>query len=176
MDATQHGVSGGLAEQERAEAAGALTGLLHRRTGLAALQRELDRAHRTDSALTAAVVDVGGREPADDPGHRADEALLRVGCALLCSMRSYDLVIRVSGAGFVCALCGVRISGARTRFGAVQDALAQAGIAITVGCAELAATDTPATLIHRAGVDARPGRSPPGSREVDREPDSGVAP
>ena len=142
-----------VAEQERAEA-DALTGVLHRRAGLAALQRELDRAYRTDAALTAVVIDVAGHDTVDDQGHRADDTMpLDVACALLSSVRSYDLVIRASGDGFVCALCGVTIADARTRFGVVQQTLAHSGITIAIGCAEVAADDSPTTLIARADAD-----------------------
>lgn len=47
------------------------------------------------------------------------------------------------------------IAEARARFGAVQQALGGDGIAISVGCAELAARDDAAGLIDRAGADRR---------------------
>jgi hypothetical protein len=68
-------------------------------------------------------------------------------------VRSYDLVIRVSGDGCVCVLCGGTIADARTRFGAVRQTLTRKGITTAIGYAELAADDTPSTLVDRASAD-----------------------
>jgi diguanylate cyclase (GGDEF)-like protein len=142
-----------VAEQKRAEA-DALSGVLRSQAGFAALRRELDRAYRTCSALTVViVVDEGGA--VQDQAHRADDTLLHgVASALLSNVRSYDLVIRISGDAFVCALCGGTVTDARTRFCAVQQALARSGTTIAIGYAEIvAANDTPTSLIDCAYAD-----------------------
>ena len=144
-----------VAERELAETDD-LTGALRRRPGLAALQRELDRARRTSAPLVAAFIDVDGLKAVNDSeGHRAGDALLqRVACALRESMRSYDLTIRVGGDEFVCVASGVALEDARARFGMVQRTLTQdAGASFTVGYAELSADDTPTALIDRADSD-----------------------
>jgi diguanylate cyclase (GGDEF)-like protein len=138
-----------VAEQARTETDD-LTGVLHRRPGLAMLRREVDRAHRSNSALTAVFVDV---EVIDDVVHL-------VAGSLLASMRSYDVVIRVSGDEFVCAMGSVT-STAHTRLTAVKETLLASGITISVGYAELTADDTPATLIDRAAADMLKTRNPP---------------
>jgi len=148
------GLAAAVDERERAEA-DALTGVLRRQAGFAALQRELDRAYRTCSALTVVVVVVDEGDAAHDQGRRSDDTLLHgVAAALLSKVRSYDLVIGISCDAFVCALCGGTITDAGTRFCAVQQALARAGVTIAIGYAEIvAANDTPTTLIDCAYAD-----------------------
>jgi diguanylate cyclase (GGDEF)-like protein len=144
-----------VAEQKRAEA-DALSGVLRSQAGFAALQRELDRAYRTCSALTVViVVDEGGAVQDQEQEQRADDTLLHgVASALLSNVRSYDLVIRISGDAFVCALCGGTVTDARTRFCAVQQALARSGTTIAIGYADIvAANDTPTSLIDCAYAD-----------------------
>ncbi len=143
-----------VAEQSRADADD-LVGVLPHRLGLAVLRREVDRAQRTGGVLTAVVVDVHLDEAVEDTKTcRAGDALpLGVGGAVLINLRSYDLLIGCGGDRFVCALCDLTITGARARFDVVQQILAGSGIAIRVGYAELAAGDTPATLVSRADSD-----------------------
>jgi len=130
-----------------------LPGVWTREHGLVALQRDVDRAHRTATTMTAVVI---GVELEDSDRVRAHDALLHaVVGALLGCVRSYDLIIRTGDVSFVAAVCGAAIADARARFGAVQEALGGEGIAISVGCAEMVARDDAAGLIDRAGADRR---------------------
>lgn len=121
---------------------GHVSGVLARAAGLGALRREIDRAHRTDGALTLVCVNVVDAAPCDIAG------------ALLGGVRSYDLVIAVSDDAFVCALSGVTIDIALARFAAIDRTLTATGASIEIGYAELAAGDTPGKLIDAATADA----------------------
>lgn len=67
-------------------------------------------------------------------------------------LRPYDLVIRLGGDEFLCAMSNMTLSDARRRFGAIAAALAAAPDAdvIRTGFAELTLDDTAADLIARA--------------------------
>lgn len=132
---------------------GDVCGVLARTTGVVALRREIDRAHRTGGALTVVYVAV---DPGDVERRPADrDAILRdVAAGLVGGVRSYDLVIAVSPDGFVCALCDATISTALERFAALEQTLAQSGVRVAIGYTELAASDTPGTLIDGAAADA----------------------
>src|SRR5438132_6245992 len=94
--------AGELAEQAATDD---LTGALRRGTGLAMLQRELDRARRVRGRGTiVAFIDVDGLKRLNDTdGHSAGDQLLRdVVAAIRERVRSYDLVIRYGGDEFVC--------------------------------------------------------------------------
>lgn len=134
---------------------GDVGGVLSHSAGVVALRREIDRAFRTDSALTVVYVYVH-IDAADDKGRTVDgDAIVHdVAARLVAGVRSYDLVIAVCADAFVCALCHATISAALERFAALEQMLAQSGIRVAVGYAELAASDTPGTLIDNAAADA----------------------
>jgi diguanylate cyclase (GGDEF)-like protein len=131
-----------------------LTGALRRERGLVDLRREIDRARRSDEALTLAFVDVDGLKAINDTqGHAAgDRALRAVAAALLGGLRSYDLVTRHGGDEFLCGLPGTDLAAAQHRFGAVARTLAEQnpGTSVSIGLAELATRDTLEALIARA--------------------------
>lgn len=131
-----------------------LTGAFRRRSGEEALQGEIDRARREGHPLVIAFVDVDGlRSVNNSKGHSAGDALLRnVVSAIRSKIRSYEPVVRFGGDEFVCAIGGVDLSHAETRFREVQDSLAQSsdGGAVSVGLAELHEGDTLADLVDRA--------------------------
>jgi diguanylate cyclase (GGDEF)-like protein len=134
-----------------------LTGARTRAAGLADLDRELDRARRTSGQLVVAYIDVVGLKATNDArGHAAGDALLQhaVG-AIRGHLRSYDLVIRLGGDEFLCAMSGATEADARERFAAVQAELATAPDAceLTVGFAAFAAEDDAATLVKRADAE-----------------------
>jgi hypothetical protein len=138
-----------VAEQRRAAADAAPR--LSRDPAIAEIQRELERAQRTGSALTVVVIEVRGRLTGELPrmlaGGPAD-----VVSVVLSRLRSYDLVVGI-GDELVAAACGVPIDRAAARFGAVAQELATAGITISVGYAELRPGDTLATLVERAAAE-----------------------
>jgi diguanylate cyclase (GGDEF)-like protein len=137
------------------------------------LQREIDRARRSDGLLILAFVDVDGLKAINDThGHAAGDRTLRaVAAALLDGLRSYDLVVRYGGDEFLCGLPGSDLDGARRRFDAVARTLAEQnpGTSVSIGLAELAGTDTLDALTARADAslyDAR--RNARGHADADR--------
>jgi diguanylate cyclase len=134
-----------------------LTGARTRRAGLRDIDREIARAHRTESLLVAAYVDVVGLKIVNDAhGHAAGDALLRrVVHTIGSHVRAYDVIVRLGGDEFLCAMPGATIREARQRFGAIQAALAAEPdpSQIKYGFAELGHTDSTAELIGRADAE-----------------------
>jgi diguanylate cyclase (GGDEF)-like protein len=131
-----------------------LTGARRRGVGLEELQREIDRARRTDGKLVAAFVDVDDLKSVNDRhGHHAGDELLRnVADGLRRHMRSYDLLMRLGGDEFLCALPGVTLIEARRRLDSLRSELRD-GPAIrsmSFGLSELRDGESPQELIDRA--------------------------
>lgn len=131
-----------------------LTGARIRSAGLRDLDRDLDRCRRTDVALVVAYVDVIGLKALNDSaGHAAGDALLtRLVALIKAHLRSYDLVIRLGGDEFLCAMADMTLSDARTRFGHVANAIVESEEVggIRTGFAELDSDETTTDLIARA--------------------------
>ena len=131
-----------------------LTGARRRGVGLEELQNEINRARRTGGNLVAAFVDVDGLKSVNDGlGHAAGDALLReVADGLRRHVRSYDLVVRLGGDEFLCALPGVNEADARARLADLAAALwaAEPPRSVSFGLAELRDEDSPDSLIDRA--------------------------
>ena len=152
-----------LAARDREQAGlDGLTGALRRERGVMDLQREIDRARRSDGRLVLAFVDVDGLKTVnDDHGHAAGDQLLRdVAEALLNGLRSYDLVVRHGGDEFVCALPGTNLDGAKRRFAEVATMLAEKNprASVSTGLAELAEPDSLEELTARADAALSAGR------------------
>jgi diguanylate cyclase (GGDEF)-like protein len=134
-----------------------LTGARNRSAGLHELEIEIGRARRMDGALAVAHVDIVALKTVSDAGGRAagDALLQGVVNAVREQLRAYDLVVRLGGHEFLCALSGVTEANLRTRFAAVQTALAAGDepCRIEAGFAALGPDDTAADLIERAGAD-----------------------
>lgn len=134
-----------------------LTGARARAAGLTELGHELERARRSDGLLVVAYVDVVGLKALNDrEGHGAgDELLTRAVAAIRAHLRSYDLIIRVGGDEFVCAMSGTSLLDARRRFGQVSETLAAApGVgAIRTGLAQLTGSESATELIARADAE-----------------------
>jgi diguanylate cyclase (GGDEF)-like protein len=98
-----------------------LTGARTRAAGLVDLERDLDRCHRTNGALTVAYVDVVGLKAVNDSlGHAAGDSLLEdVVACIRAHLRTYDLIVRVGGDEFVCAMTNMTLEDARARFAGV---------------------------------------------------------
>jgi diguanylate cyclase (GGDEF)-like protein len=131
-----------------------VTGALRRRVGLAAVQREMDRAKRTGEQLTIVFIDVDGlKQVNDDRGHAAGDELLRgvVGC-IAEEFRSYDLILRFGGDEFVCSLSGAGVEEIDRRLARIamrlNDAIPYA--TISTGVSERRPQDTVETLVGRA--------------------------
>jgi len=143
-----------LTRQLRVAETDAVTGARSRTAGLRDLDYELVRCHRTRTALVVAYVDVVGLKALNDArGHAAGDALLAQAVALICShLRPYDLVIRLGGDEFLCAMSQMTLADARERLGQVAAMLEAADDpgAIRTGFAELQADDNATALIARA--------------------------
>ena len=76
------------------------------------------RARREGTSLVVAFVDVDGLKAVNDThGHAAGDDVLRaVAERLRARMRSYDLLVRMGGDEFLCALPNITVAEARERF------------------------------------------------------------
>lgn len=130
-----------------------LTGAFGRELGLVILEREIDRARHGNRRLVLAYVDVDALKPVNDgEGHAVGDALLRdVVTAIHTHLRSYDVIVRVGGNEFVCALGDNDPGEARRRFQAIGATLQRShpGASISVGFAALRPDDTSAQLTQR---------------------------
>jgi diguanylate cyclase (GGDEF)-like protein len=143
-----------------------LTGTLRRRVGLAAIQREIDRIHRSGESMVVGFVDVNGLKAVNDVhGHSAgDDLLAGVARCIAEALRRYDIIMRYGGDEFVCSLSGQDLEGARRRFEEISAQIAetQKGASIAVGFAEESPELSLDEIIVRADRDMialRRGRS-----------------
>ncbi|MEO8968963.1 MAG: diguanylate cyclase [Solirubrobacteraceae bacterium] len=141
----------------------ALTGVHTRVAGLRNLDLEVDRCRRSDGTLVVAYVDVVGLKAVNDSeGHAAGDDLLKHVVALIrAHLRTYDLIIRLGGDEFLCAMSRITPADARQRFSDVTVLLSaspDAG-AIRAGFAELAPEDAVTDLIARADNELLDQRS-----------------
>jgi diguanylate cyclase (GGDEF)-like protein len=143
------------ASERRQSGVDDLTGARRRGVGLEELQNEMKRVRREGGTLIAAFVDVDGLKTVNDAlGHDAGDRLLQaVAAGLRRHMRSYDLLVRLGGDEFLCAMAGVDGRDAARRFDYVKSQLLEEGASITVGFGELLDGDGPAELIRRADRD-----------------------
>ena len=143
-----------LADELAVTAIDPLTGARTRAAGLADLDREIDRCRRTGEPLVVTYVDVVGLKAVNDTlGHRAGDDLLKHAVrSIQQHLRPYDLVIRVGGDEFLCAMSSMSLPDARERFAIIAAALtvAPAATAIRAGFAVLRPGDSAAELIARA--------------------------
>lgn len=134
-----------------------LTGARTRAAGMGDLEHEIDRARRTNGRLVVAYIDVVGLKAVNDTyGHTAgDELLRRIVQALRSHLRTYDLIVRLGGDEFLCAMSGANRNDARTRFRAIRAALAAEphSAQIKVGFATLSPQDSVDALIQRADAE-----------------------
>ena len=127
---------------------------MRRGSGLDALGRAVDHAHRSGEPLAVAFIDLDGlKRINDEHGHAAGDHLLQSVVRLMhANLRSYDVVIRYGGDEFVCTLVGMSLEQARRRMGAVRNAICRelGRSAITIGLADLEPGERAADLIARA--------------------------
>ena len=131
-----------------------LTGARTRAAGLQDLAREVDRCRRSASELVVVYVDVVGLKTLNDTqGHEAGDALLAGAVRIIKErLRPYDLVIRLGGDEFLCAMSSMTPADARDRFAVIARELGAAHSAARVrtGFAALAPGDGVMQLIARA--------------------------
>ena len=128
-----------------------LTGARRRGVGIEELQSEMERARRQGDSLVAAYIDVDGLKAVNDgQGHVAGDRVLRnVADGSRSHMRSYDLLMRLGGAEFLCVLPGVSADDVRRRFHELGPA-GPASWSISLGTSELREGDGAQELIDRA--------------------------
>jgi diguanylate cyclase (GGDEF)-like protein len=137
-----------------------LTGLANRRTFEDRLAAEVERAHRTGSPLSVAIIDLDHFKAVNDRyGHGVgDEVLTEVARCLAAACRSDDLVARLGGEEFAVilpspaavAMTGIERLRAAIRAGAYPDGLE---VTASAGCASIRDQETdPSQLLRRADV------------------------
>ena len=106
----------------------------------------------------------------DAQGHAAGDAVLpAVARGLRRHMRSYDLMVRMGGDEFLCALPDVSATEAGARFGDLsQDLNGSTGNSVSIGYSELGESDSADALVQRADSDllsrrGHPPHPPPSS-------------
>jgi len=143
-----------------------VTGARTRHAGIADLDHEIQRAHRTTGVLTVVYVDlVGLKAINDNAGHAAGDALLRGVVTLIREhLRSYDMIVRLGGDEFLCAMSNMPAAEARRRFRNIATALNETPQArvIRTGFAELEPGDRAHDLIARADHELINSGSKPG--------------
>jgi diguanylate cyclase (GGDEF)-like protein len=141
-----------------------LTGARARAAGITDLNREVERCRRTNRLLVIVYVDVVGLKALNDTlGHAAGDELLRHVVALFrAHLRSYDLIVRLGGDEFLCAIPDMSEADVRTRFGAIGSALAVRSDArgIRTGFATLRDGETVTDVIARADAALIPRLHP----------------
>ncbi len=161
-----------LAAEDRAQAAAeraaatmdSLPGAWLRGPGLAELEREINRVRRGSGRLVVAYIDVDGLKQINDTeGHGAGDAMLKRTVGVLrARLRSYELVIRLGGDEFLCAMSEATISDGRRRFEQISAALSAGpdGGSISVGFGALQANDDSTDVVERADRDLLALRGP----------------
>jgi diguanylate cyclase (GGDEF)-like protein len=143
---------GGLLKLRDQVAFDELTGALRRAAGLAAAEREIARARRSHSPLSAVFVDLDGLKRVNDAkGHQAGDALIRgVATMLRESLRGQDLVFRYGGDEFVCLLPGVGEESVAEKFHQLRLQALEKGNRFSFGVAELAPHEDLVSFLGRA--------------------------
>ena len=138
-----------LARQLALAATDPVTEALARPVGLSGLEVELERCRRTSTRLTLARVEVVGPKSVDD------ELLKGVATLIKQRVRPYDLVVRLPGDEFLCAMPDVTIAGARERFAQIAATLEArpADGSLAAGFAEFTADQATAELIASANLE-----------------------
>ncbi|MFN3580419.1 MAG: GGDEF domain-containing protein, partial [Pseudomonas sp.] len=122
-----------LMSKERTEAAlkhlalrDALTGIPNRRAILEELEREIDRARRTDTSLAIAIIDLDHFKSINDQhGHLAGDEVLRH-CVeqMKRRLRQADNLGRYGGEEFLLLMPGATVEGAMTAVEGLREAIA----------------------------------------------------
>jgi diguanylate cyclase (GGDEF)-like protein len=130
-----------------------LTGALARKPGLAELDREIVRAHRTGDSFVLAFIDIDGLKTTNDElGHPAGDARLRdIVSAVRATVREYDLIVRYGGDEFLCGVPDLGLVEISERLENTRASLAvDHNGSFTVGLAQLEPHEDLSSLITRA--------------------------
>lgn len=134
-----------------------LTGAYLRRAGIIELEREMDRAVRTERPLILAFLDVDGLKAINDTkGHAAGDFILQaVTHTVRDFLRPYDPIIRYGGDEFLCVLWNIDLEDASDRFESVNVMISQKPISasISVGFAQFEIGETADVFIARADAE-----------------------
>lgn len=105
-----------------------LTGIANRRAFFLVAERELQRARRTGSPLTLAVIDLDDFKQVNDRhGHEEGDELLRVMAArMMAEIRATDVVARLGGDEFVILMADTDLATAGQILARLRSALAEA--------------------------------------------------
>jgi len=110
----------------------ALTGLLNRRSLTIRLTDEIARSERLNSQLAVIVLDVDGfKQINDSHGHAVgDEVLREIARALLGSLRTYDMCVRLAGDEFVIVLADCPTDAAEVKRHELQGRIEQIALGV----------------------------------------------
>ena len=128
------------------------SGVLRRVAGIAAVEREVARAHRAHTPLSAVFVDLDGLKRVNDSrGHQAGDAFIRaVATMLRDGLRRQDLVFRYGGDEFVCLMPGVGEQAVVDKFTLLRSRAIEASTPFSFGVAELRAHEDLVSFLGRA--------------------------
>jgi len=150
-------------ELDRLSRVDSLTGAMMRRAFDQRLAEEIERARRLERPLTLLVADLDHfKQVNDTQGHHAGDMALR-GFVAVCreEFRKYDLVGRLGGEEFALLLPDTGIDAARVAAERLRETVARCSvdpcapgqafhITVSIGVAQLRATDDAGKLIQRA--------------------------
>jgi diguanylate cyclase (GGDEF)-like protein len=140
------------------EAARESTGAKRRGPGMAAVQREIDRARRRNGLLVVAYVDLDGLQLPNgtDDQDVGDDRIKQLVRVMKAHLRSDELIVRLGGDEFLCALPGATIEsvGGRVEELAVRLTGSSDASPVDMGLAELVADDHAFDLVNRAHAHA----------------------
>jgi GGDEF domain-containing protein len=126
--------------------------------GMAAVQREIDRARRRDGLLVVAYVDLEGLQLPNeiDDQDVGDDRVKRLVGVMKAHLGSDELIVRLGGDEFLCALPGTTIEsvGGRVEELAAQLTGSPDASPVNMGLAELVVDDHAFDLVKRAHAHA----------------------
>jgi diguanylate cyclase (GGDEF)-like protein len=136
------------------------TGLINRRGGEEAIEREVERARRYGTTLSFALLDIDHfKRFNDNHGHAAGDRVLKEVCStVLHSMRKLDLAARWGGEELLVVLPGAQLEQATRTVERLRVAVENLKIeglprvTVSAGVSEMAPGESPAAALARADV------------------------